>query len=296
MGYACMAFALACWVVLAFTYRWAGRRDANRLVMSIFIGCAAATWAVGIVLLRGMTLVEIHPSQYVVGAGGGVVFAVLLPIFMAAVRRGDISITWMVLTLSFSLSGVLSVIYPGERLTPMGVTGLTLAATAVVLLGLDMRERHRTDHPGKPRRRWGFFMAFSFVLNGLTQYSFKLAAHFQPTKSLEQGIGNVLALYVTMIVTGSLIATTQPRRGSTPWAAATGAVAGTCLCLGGIATVTALSVYQIPAHLLFPTTAGGSSVMVVVISVIFLKERPGRFGWSGIVVGAAALTSLGLAA
>jgi hypothetical protein len=298
MGYVYVALAITFWVGLAFSYRWSDRWGASRLLMSPVIGAAAAGWAVTSSLVLGVDFTDAAPSQFVVGATVGVMFAVLIPVFLAALSRGDLSITWMVLALSFALTSILIMIYPGETPTVMGIAGLSLAATAVVLLGLDMHSRHRSNHPGKPKKGWGFFMTLSFVMNSGVQYGFKLAQSMQPADNLAHNVAYILSLYTAVAVTGVVLAVVLARRrtGSLTRAGITGGSVGTCLFFGGMFTLQALSAGDFPGHLLFPATAGGNSTLVALLSVVLLKERPGRFGWAGIVVGIGALTVLGLAA
>ena len=298
MGYVYVGLAIAFWVALAFSYRWSDRWGASRLLMSPVIGVVAASWALVSACVLGLDLTEAATSQFVLGSCVGVMFAVLIPVFLAALSRGDLSITWMVLSLSFALTSLTILIYPGETATPTGVTGLLLAAGAIVLLGLDMHARHRSNHPSRPKKGWGLFMALSFVANAATQYAFKLAQSLQPDTELVHNVAYMLSLYVGVTVTGTVLALVMPRRrkGSFPRACVTGASVGTCLFFGGLFVLQALSVGRVPGYVLFPATAGGNSTLVTILSVIVLKERPGRFGWAGIVVGVAALVTLGLAA
>ena len=212
MGTLYVALAVACWVGLAFSYRWSDRWRANRLWMSPVVGAVAAGWALVSTVALGAHLRNAATSQVVLGAGVGVMFAVLIPVFLAALSRGDLSITWMVLGLSFSLTSVSIMIYPGETATPMGLAGLALAGAAIVLLGFDMRARHREDHPGKPKRGWGLFMALSFVMNAAMQYGFKLAQSMQPENRIEHNIAYMLSMYAAVLVTGVVLTLTLPRR------------------------------------------------------------------------------------
>ena len=296
MGYVYMTAALVCWTGLAFSYRWAERTKVTRFFMSATVGCMAAFWALLVVLLGGIDLTRAHISQVIVGCVAGAAFTVNIPVFLAAVSRGDISITWMVLTLSFAPTSLIMMVYPGEHPTGLGITGLALAVAAVILLGLDMLERHRTNHPRKPRKGWGFFMSIAYVLNALTQYSFKLADWLQPEKHIVHKLAYMLSLYAVVTVGSLLLVLLIPRRGSVRRAIPTGALIGTLLLFGGLFVLQALSPGNVPGYIIFPATAGGSSILVVVLSVMLLKERPGRFGWTGIAVGAVALTLLGLAA
>lgn len=297
MGYVYVGLALVAWVGLAFSYRWSDRWGASRLLMSPVIGLAAVAWALASAFALGVDVTQAHVGQVILGVIVGVMFAVLIPVFLAALNRGDLSITWMVLSLSFALTSVLIIIYPGETPTPMGISGLALAACAIVLLGTDMRLRHLSNHPSKPRKGWGLFMTLSFVMNAAMQYAFKLAQSMQPDDRIAHDLAYMLSLYVAVMLTGLVLAFVLPRRkGSFGRACITGASVGTCLFFGGLFVLQALDPGKFPGHLLFPATSGGNSILVTVLSVMFLKERPGRFGWAGIAVGVAALVTLGLAA
>jgi len=296
MGYVYIAAAIACWTGLAFAYRWADRSGASRLLMSPVIGCVVIAWVGLFLLVRGIDVTEAHASQFIIGGVIGVVFAVLIPIFLAALGRGDLSITWMVLQLSFALTSTTILIYPGETPTAAGVTGLIFAAGAIALLGYDMRVRHRTNHPRRPKHGWGFFMTLAYVMNSATQYGFKLATHFRPDTRVVHDLAYMLSLYTAVVAMGTVLALSLARRGSAARACMTGPAVGTCLFLGGLCVLQALSAGGVPGHVLFPATAGGGTILVVLLSVVFLKEQPGRFGWVGLLLGTTALMLLGLAA
>ena len=296
MGYVYIVLALVCFVTLAFSYRWADRSGADRVMMSPVIGCVGIFWALVFTGVHGIDLSQADASQVLIGSIVGVNFAVLVPVFLAALARGDLSISWMVLTLSFALTATALFIYPGESPSPTGTVGLVVAVVAIALLGLDMRARHRANHPSRPKHRWGLFMALAFVMNSATQYGFKLAQSTQPENNIAHNVAYLLSFYAAVLVTGTVLASALPRKGSFRQACTTGAAVGTCLVFGGFCVLQALSFEHVDGHVLFPVTAGGGSVFVAALSAIFLKERPGRFGWAGIVVGAAALTFLALAA
>jgi drug/metabolite transporter (DMT)-like permease len=77
-------------------------------------------------------------------------------------------------------------------------------------------------------------------------------------------------------------------------ALAGGVMGGTAMFCGALLTLLALSA-GVPGHVVYPAATGGSSILVVVLSVVLLKERPGRAGWLGIAVGLAALVLFSLA-
>ena len=302
MGYVYMLVVLAAWTVIAFVYRWSERKQADRMVMSTAMGVAGTIWVSAYVFGSSVNIGHAHPSQWIIGTGLGFVAAAGIPLFLAAVARGDLSITWTVLTLSFAVAAVASIIYPGERPTPLGVTGLVLAALAVAFLGLDMFVRHRSNGPGKPRKGWWLFMSLSFANNALSLYAYKLADALPKASghvpSAEQAQSNTACFLLTMYgvfalaaLAASIVGGLRGKRGP---GMGIGFVAGTLLCIGSFGFMFALGL-RIPACLLYPISNGGSSILVAVLSFVFLKERPGAFGWAGIAAGVASFVLLGLA-
>ncbi len=303
MGYVFMAVALSAWTVMAFVYRWAQSRQADRMVMSAGVGIAGTAWVVAYVLGFGIDLRLAHPVEWIIGVALGVSAVVGVPAFLAAVARGDLSVSWTLLALSFAPVSVMSVLYPGETVSAAGVAGLALAAAAVVLLGLDMAVRHRADHPSKPRKGWWLFISIAFGTNILTLYAWKLADALPKAGGAEvsthASVANVAALMLTSYAVLSALAPVglalAGRRGSAASGVGLGALGGTLLCAGSFSIMFALGA-GVPAYLVFPITNGGANVLVVVLSVALLKERPGRWGVLGIVAGIAALACLAGAA
>jgi drug/metabolite transporter (DMT)-like permease len=295
MGYLYMAGAAMSFVTLAFAYRWSEERKANRLVMSAAMGATTALLAVLFAAAVGADLRQADAGHFLFGSALGLIDVVLIPVFMAAVARGDLSITWTLLTLSFALPSLLVLIYPGEHPTRRGLAGLVLAALAVALLGVDTIRRHRGGGPGTMRKGWALFMAISFVLNGSALYTLSLATSSQPDPSWSNTLAFTL-MSGAVFAAGTLVMALAKRRpGSVRPGLLIGAVAGTASGAGILFCLLGLS-HGVPGYILYPATNGGSSVIVVVLSVFLLKERPGPCGWVGIAAGAAALTLIAMAA
>ncbi|MBN2582520.1 MAG: hypothetical protein JXL80_05585 [Planctomycetes bacterium] len=294
MNYVYVIAALAAWTSIAFVYRWAESRRGSRYAMATTMGFAGAAWALLFSLCGGIEFGQIARGHLGIGAGQGLILAALIPVFMAAVARGDLSVTWTALTLSFSLAAALALIYPGERPTPLGVSGLVLAALAVGMLGLDMVHRSRGPEHRRPRRGWLLFMAISFVLNGVAGYAYSVASALKPKADLGDMLGFVMAAGLVFGLGGLAMVLFRRRRDGLKAGAVGGLVGGTLWSIGVVATLQALS-QGVPGHILYPATTGGSSILVVVLSVILLKERPGRAGWLGLATGLLALVLFGLA-
>ncbi|NIA20492.1 MAG: hypothetical protein GWP05_00670 [Anaerolineaceae bacterium] len=294
MRYVYVTVALLAWAALAFVYRWAEGRRVNRYGMSLAMGLTTALLALGYALASQIDLRLAGGSQAGAGACQGAIQVVLIPIFMAAVARGDLSITWTVLTLSFSLAAALAMGYPGEHPTTMGLSGLVLAGVAVAMLGLDMVHRSRGPDHRRPQKGWLPLVAVSFVLNGLALYTYSVADGLKPDRALADDLVFIVAAGLVFGM-GSLVMVLLRRQpGGLGAGLVGGVVGGALIFVGALMTLQALSA-GVPGHIVYPATTGGSSLLVVVLSVILLKERPGWAGWSGILAGLAALVLFALA-
>jgi len=295
MGYVYIAAALLSWTGLAFVYRVVESRRGNRYSMSAAMGLATVLWTLAFAGFRGIDLWQAAGGQVGIGVCQGAMLVVLIPLFMAAVARGDLSITWTALTLSFSLGSLLAIVYPGEHPTPLGLSGLALTGAAVVMLGLDMVQRSRGPGHRRPQRGWFLFMALSFVLNGLLIYAYSLADAWQPDGAVVHKLAFLLAGGTVFALGGLAMTLLHLRQGGLRVGLLGGLVGGSLMFVGAMSTLQALSA-QVPGHIIYPATTGGSGILVVVLSVALLKERPGRAGWCGILVGLAALVLFALAA
>jgi hypothetical protein len=293
MRYVYIAVALLAWAALAFTYRWVEGRRGNRYGMSLTMGLTTALLALGYAVVSRIDL-PLAGNQAGMGACQGAIQVVLIPIFMAAVARGDLSITWTVLTLSFSLAAALAMVYPGEHPTVIGLSGLVLAGVAVAMLSLDMVHRSRGPDHRRPRKGWLPLMAVSFALNSLALYAYSVADGLKPDRAMADHLAFILAAGLTFGVGSLGMVLLRRKPGGVGAGLVGGLVGGTLIFVGALTTLLALS-DNVPGHIVYPASNGGSSILVVVLSVILLKERPGWAGWSGIVAGLAALVLFALA-
>jgi len=291
-----MLIVLAAWTCLAFVYRRAEKTDANRQVMAVFMGLAVFVLNLAVLAVRGESVLAAHWSQFALGALNGLCAVAGLPIFMAAVRRGDLSVTWTILTLSFAPTSIAVILYPGEEPTAAGVIGLCLAAAAIVLLGFDMMSRRGGIIADGARKGWGTFMSLAFLTNTFSLYLYTIGEHCAPDDT-QVHRSAFLASFGFALALGSLIVSLAARcPGSKAAGTRLGLAGGLFMFAGSFFTLLALSAGRVPGYVLYPATNGGSSVLVVLLSVLLLKERPGIYGWCGIAVGALSLVLFGAAA
>ena len=298
MGYVFAAATLASWTALAFVYRWANARKVHRYALLAGYGVVALALDVAWSVMMGADPRTAGAAQWVFGAALGAATVAALPILMAAVARGELAITWTIFTLAFALTSAVSIFYPDGSANAFGVGGLVLAAGAVALLGLDERRLERDPHVPGARKGWGKFMAAAFLLNAACLYFFRLGSHFaRPVGNgpgWDEKLAFLAAAHGVMLVSGVVLYLATRRADGTRAALAPGLVGGTVIFCGGMFSVLALSA-PVPGYVFFPMTNGGSALLVTILSVLLLKERPGRMGWLGVAAGVAALALLGLA-
>lgn len=295
MGHLYILLGLGATTALAFCYNATERRNGHRQYMAVAMGVGALLLSALTAVAQRVDLRAGGPSQYLIGALMGLSFAASLPMFLAAVRRGDLSISWSILTMGFAVVSLLCLAYPGERITPLGWCGLACSAVAIGLLGIDARRSQQAHGQARHAGRgWGLFMTLAFVANLGILYSYRLAAHFRPDDSPAHNAAFLVTGFAVLGAGSLLVARLWPREGRLRPAIGAGLAGGACLWLGGSASLLAMGKAGVPGAIWFPITVGGSSVLVAVLSVAFLKERPGRLGWLGIAVGTVGLALLGV--
>lgn len=293
MGYVYCVVVLSAWAAAALVYRYAATRRSNHFLMVGAMGLVALVLDLLWAAVTGVDLTGAHGSQIIAGVGMGLAAATAIPAFLAALARGELAITWTVSTLAFALTSSVCIFYPGEPARASGLVGLAMAAAAVALLGADMRRRQRSGNPGRSSRGWGVFIAIAFLANAVTMYCFRLASHFAPDDGLHQKLAFLAVGHGVFGAAGIAIGLWRRRTGRAPPALSLGALVGALLFVGGLFSMLALSNENMPGHVFFPIATGGSAVMVTLISVVFLAERPGWLGRAGLAAGVAALVLLG---
>ncbi len=296
MAYLYMLAALVAWTMLALIYRRAERSGANRFVMASALGAGSIVLTLTAGLLSGANFRAAHVSQIMIGGLSGLLIATALPCFLAALARGSIGTSWVALTLSFALASACSLIFPGERPSILGIAGLFTAILAVVFLGLDSVGRKMDGSGMQYRKGWFLFIALAFLANGFALYCFTLATHFAPDKTAAQRMVFLLSSYSTLVVGSLFMALIAGGNGRRTAAVGHGVLAGVASFVGSYTMLLAMQQGSVPSYLVFPITHGGSNVLVVLLSVLFLGERPGRSGWCGIFAGIAALVMLTITA
>jgi multidrug transporter EmrE-like cation transporter len=288
-----MAFIIVVYTALAFLYRVAARRQAPRTYVALagavvfFVLTAAAT------LLGGTDVTSASKGIWPAAVIAGISLAAAMPLFMCAVARGNLAISWTILTLSFASAALLTLVYPGAgEVSAGGVAGLAAAAAATVLLG---RDSSAAGVKGGFQPGWAFYIALAFLANTGYMYGMALAEAWGGLKPKENQMAFLLAeTALFSVIAAAMAATGRPAEGRAR-ALKIGSVIGVLFFAGNYAATATVGRLDVPMYIFFPVTTGGSTLAVALLSALFAGERPGRLGWVGLALGLAAMVRLGSA-
>lgn len=122
---------------------------AEAINLFLFLGAAAAMWAVSLLSLGAVPIVALPPVAVGVGIVCGLLASTAILNFQHGVRYGKISTSWLIVNLSTALPSVLSIVIYRERLGARRAAGLALAVVALLLLWLERRREEDTGLTGK---------------------------------------------------------------------------------------------------------------------------------------------------
>ena len=290
MKYAVIATVVAIWTVLAFLYRAAGRGKAPGTWVAASSG---VTWLIMTLVLaaaKSADLASVPHGVYLAGIIGGVGLTISMPLFMAAVSRGNLPTSWTILTLGFAAASLAALVYPGEPIEAGGISGLVAAGAAIAFLGKDSAAAGAKAgfKPG-----WGLYMSLAFVANALGMYVYTLAGAWGGLDSLSARSAFFIAQTAVFAAGSMLLCLLRPVSENRGKGMIMGARIGVVFFLGNYLAAIALGDYAVASYVFFPSAAGGSTISVALVSAVFLGERPGRWGWIGLVLGVVALILLG---
>jgi len=292
MKYAVMALVMTSWTCAAVFYRLAGKRELPRNHVSL--GAAGAWFALTVVtgFVTGASPMEAPPALFAVGAVAGVCVAAALPLFMGAVARGNLAVSWTILTLSFAASALLSMVYPGCEVNAAGVAGLAAAGAAIVVLG---RTGAKQGAKAGFKPGWGLFITLAFFANTATMYVYPLAGKWAGIETVSNKVAFLLA-ETAVFLAGSIIFSVLSLSPNAKQAIVVGLGVGSALAVGNYASMVALGDMAVAPYVFFPATTGGATITVALISAVVFREQPGLWGWIGLALGVTAMLLLGAAA
>ncbi|MBN2582301.1 MAG: hypothetical protein JXL80_04475 [Planctomycetes bacterium] len=213
-----------------------------------------------------------------------------------SLHRGPVGPTFLIRSYSILVPVAASVLFYGESLSVLRVTGLLIVAASVPLLqsgkippGADSAAARRANGI------WLLYMSLTFVAFGLADTAFRDAvsreADYAPNAHGGYVLGIVLLGYLGNMVgvpIGLLLTRTRPTRADAIWGTATGLVNGVAFLLVLLVVGSMGGVTVFPARLVI------SVACAVVLAAIFFRERPDARTAAGLVLGTVGVILLGI--
>ena len=218
----------------------------------------------------------------------GVLYASAVLCYLLALNRGPVALTAFYLSASMVIPAMVGVLFLHESLSVKRGAGL------LVLLGAMYLTRQGEDGEGRSAGWVGLCLA-AFILNGCTSVCQKL---HQMISQCTQGYSLILIGYAAAALISGIAAAFLVKRPDT--AARSGItrrnlpylpVIAVC-SVGGNLLLTYLA-GQVDGLILYPLSQGGMLVMLLIISLAFLRERINRRSMLGLLLGILAIVLIG---
>lgn len=133
-------------------------------------------------------------------------------------------------------------------------------------------------------------MIVSFLTNGMSPFGLKMLTEMHLADRYQYQYLIFWYLSASLLPTGVFVAKhSRPYRREV----LTAACMALCSVLGQLGMVAALG-HNVPGYIVYPIATGGSLFFVVAGGVILFKEKLGRYGVAGIVLGIASVVILAL--
>jgi drug/metabolite transporter (DMT)-like permease len=137
MGYLYMIISLTCFGFIGICAKLADMRGCKPVaVYTLAYGWSLLFGAVFVTLFRGADF-RVPMVIYVIALPFGVASVIGGMVFLAGIRYGKISTSWLIINLSAAIPAVASVVLYHEQVNARRIAVVALAAVAVVLLWKD---------------------------------------------------------------------------------------------------------------------------------------------------------------
>jgi multidrug transporter EmrE-like cation transporter len=253
------------------------------------------TAALAAVLARPEGGIHLDHPVAAFGATAGLCLFLTTTAFFQVMRYGRLAIQWTVINMAIALPTAVSIVFWGDRPTPLVMTGMVLTALALVLMGVDKGANVLQDDGGGrfnpargagDRARWFGLVVFSFFTTGLVQVCNKAAVHYHGAGSK---MTYVFACHAVagVLATGMLVfRRVVPRRRDVALGAfmALGLLAGMGFLL--------VALHRTPGIVVYPLRTVYAIVFTTVLSLTLWRERVHAPGVVGILVAVAAIYCL----
>jgi drug/metabolite transporter (DMT)-like permease len=260
------------------------------LVATLCMGVAGLLNGAKTALVPGSGLQSVPSIVPLMALPFGAAAGLALWLFQKALPHGRIATGWLIVNLSSAVPTLFSVIVYGDPLGAWGAAGLALLLTCLACLWGERRAAEAPLADSSPVSPWLTLMTATFVLNGASPVGLKILAK----RALpEEAIGP----YLTFWYLGGLacllpvVLTRRVRPQPADWLV--GAGLGVCSLTGQTCLAAALKA-GVSGAVAYPVALSGGLVLVVLAGVAIFRERVGRLGAIGIVLGLAAMALLSM--
>jgi len=292
VGYLLLLTSLAAFGMLGIFHKIAdhpGCRPKMIAVILLFWGGVMTTLYTAAANAKGL----VFPGPVLlIGSCGGALCGLTLFGFQTGLRLGKISTSWLILNLSIGIPILLSVFLFGEKVNVGKIIGILLVLAAVVMMWMDKRiDLPPTGADGDPllnKSKWLPLMLLSFAGNGLAMSCQKVLVEVKQGDYVWQFYIVVYwSGFIVMLLLSALREAWPNRREY-----ATAFVMAICSVIGNISMTTALK--SVKGTVAYPVNSGGSLSLVVLVGVVFFREKIHPVGMAGIVCGISAILILAL--
>lgn len=144
LGYLYMVLSLTSFGLIGIFAKFADMKDCRPSAVYTFAyGWSMLFSAISVVLFRGGSF-SVPNVVYAIALPFGVASAIGGIVFMAGIRYGKISTSWLVINLSAAVPAIGSVLFYKEPVNARRIAVLLLAAISMVLLWKDKQMEERT--------------------------------------------------------------------------------------------------------------------------------------------------------
>jgi len=140
VGFLYMILSLTCFGSIGIMVKFANLRRCRPSAVYALAYAWAALFSIGFVITFRGGAFHVPPAVYGIALPFGVMNAIGGIVFMAGVRFGKISTSWLIINLSAAIPAVGSVVLYREPVNAKKLTVLSLAALAVLLLWKDKQD------------------------------------------------------------------------------------------------------------------------------------------------------------
>ena len=152
IGYLYMVLSLLCFGLIGIIAKFADAQECRpSAIYTLAYAWSVLFGTVFVILFRGADF-HVPPVVYAIALPFGVASAVGGIVFMAGIRYGKISTSWLVINLSAAVPAIASILIYHERISSRKIAMVTLAIVSVILLWKDKQAdeaRQSTFAPSK---------------------------------------------------------------------------------------------------------------------------------------------------